>query len=106
MERIAQVFTLKEGKRDEYIKNHKTVWPELEQLFRDAGVTRYSIYVWEDILFSYMEVENYEAMVEKFNGNELAQKWEEEFAEIIEYPEIDPANGWPVALQEVWNLEV
>ena len=30
----------------------------------------------------------------------------EEFAEIIEYPEIDPANGWPVALQEVWNLEV
>ena len=73
MERIAQVFTLKEGKREEYIKNHKTVWPELEELFREAGVKRYSIYVWKDILFSYMEVENYESMVEKFNGNELAQ---------------------------------
>jgi len=21
-------------------------------------------------------------------------------------PEVDPSNGWPVALQEVWNLEV
>ena len=53
-----------------------------------------------------MEVENYESMVEKFNGNELAQKWEDEFSELIEYPEVDPSNGWPVALQEVWNLEV
>ena len=106
MERVAQVFTLKEGKKADYVKNHQTVWPELEQLFRDAGVIRYSIYVWNDILFSYMEVEDYESMVEKFNDNELAQKWEDEFADLIEYPEVDPANGWPVALKEVWNLEV
>jgi len=106
MERVAQVFTLKEGKKADYIKNHQIVWPELEQLFRDAGVTRYSIYVWNDILFSYMEVEDYESMVDKFNDNELAQKWENEFEDLIEYPEVDPGNGWPVALQEVWNLKV
>tara|TARA_B100000953_G_C17761337_1_gene339071 strand:+ start:49 stop:369 length:321 start_codon:yes stop_codon:yes gene_type:complete len=106
MERVAQVFALKDGKREEYITRHKTVWPELEELFRQAGVTRYSIYVWKDILFSYMEVKDYNLMVDKFNDNALAQKWEEEFSDLIEYPEVDPNNGWPVALQEVWNLEV
>jgi L-rhamnose mutarotase len=106
MQRVGQVWRAKPGKIDEYRKVHATVWADLEQLFRDAGVTRYVIYVWGDVLFSHMEVEDYDQMVARFNDSDVAQRWEVELmADKIEYPDGDPDTGWPLILDEVWSLE-
>jgi L-rhamnose mutarotase len=43
-------------------------------------------------------------MVERFNGDPVAQRWEEEVGERIEYPNADPDTGWPEMLEEVWSL--
>lgn len=102
MTRIGHVYRAKPGKIDEYRRVHATVWPELERLLREAGITTYVIYAWDDVLLSHMEVEDYERMVERFNGDPVAQRWEEAMGDLIEYP--DGADGWPRVLEEVWAL--
>ncbi len=76
----------------------------LDRLLREAGITTYVIYAWGDVLFSHMEVEDYDRMVERFNGDPVAQRWEDEVGELIEYPNADPETGWPEMLEEVWSL--
>jgi L-rhamnose mutarotase len=104
MPRIGHVWRAKPGKIDEYKKVHATVWPELDRMLREAGITTYVIYAWNDILFSHMEVDDYDRMVERFNGDPVAQRWEESMSDLIEYPESEPGSGWPRVLDEVWSL--
>lgn len=104
MERVGQVWRAKPGKAEEYRRVHATVWPEIEKLLREAGVTKYVIYAWGDVMFSHMEVEDYAAMVARFNGDPIAQRWEDELADLIEYPDSDPTTGWPQVLDHVWEL--
>jgi L-rhamnose mutarotase len=104
MARVGHMWRAKPGRIDEYKRFHATVWPELERLLRDAGITTYVIYAWDDVLFSHMEVEDYDRMVERFNGDPVAQRWEEEVGELIDYPDADPETGWPRMLDEVWAL--
>lgn len=106
MKHVGHVWRAKPGKIDEYRRVHATVWPELEQLFRDTGVTKYVIYAWGDVLFSHMEVEDYDELMARFGRSEIAQRWEVELmADLIEYPDGDPETGWPLVLDEVWALE-
>lgn len=104
MRRIGHVWRAKPGKIDEYKRFHARIWPELEQVLLEAGITTYVIYAFDDILFSHMEVEDYDRMVERFNGDAVAQRWEDEVGKLIEYPDADSATGWPRMLDEVWAL--
>jgi L-rhamnose mutarotase len=101
---IGHVWRAKPGKIGEYRRFHAQVWPSLERTLKEAGITTYVIYAFDDILFSHMEVEDYERMVERFNGDPVAQRWEEEVGELIEYPDADPRTGWPRMLDRVWSL--
>lgn len=104
MARVGHVWRAKPGKADEYRRVHATVWPEVEELLRDAGVTTYVIYGFGDTFVSHMEVDDYDRMVERFNGDPVAQRWEESIADLIEYPDADPETGWPRVLDEIWAL--
>jgi L-rhamnose mutarotase len=104
MPRIGHVWRAKPGKIEEYKRFHADVWPELEELLKDAGITTYVIYAYDDVLFSHMEVDDYDRMVERFNGDPVAQRWEDEIGDLIEYPGGDPETGWPRVLEEVWAL--
>jgi L-rhamnose mutarotase len=103
MERVGHVWRVKAGMAEEYARRHRAIWPELEQVLRDAGVTTYTIYLWGELVFSHLECDDFERLVERFNGDPVAQRWEEEFSDVIEYPSMDP-NGWPERLREVWSL--
>jgi L-rhamnose mutarotase len=104
MEQIAHAWRTKPGKAEEYRQFHATVWPEVEAALREAGVSKYVIYSWGDLLFSYMEVEDYAKMAAAFNADPAAQRWEEAVGDMIEYVEADPSTGWPIVLPEVWSL--
>ena len=53
---------------------------------------------WGDLVFSHLEVPSYAALVERFNGDPVAQRWEAEMADVLEYPNADPQTGWPERL--------
>jgi L-rhamnose mutarotase len=101
---VGHVWKVKPGRRDDYLRLHATIWPELEHLLRDAGVRTYTIYLWKDTVFSHMEVDDYDLMVERFGRDPVGERWEEQFADVLEYPNADPRTGWPETLVEVWDL--
>ena len=45
MIRKAFVMSVHPGHEAEYIHRHQPIWPELEQVLRDHGVQRYSIFL-------------------------------------------------------------
>ncbi len=104
MENVGHIWRVKPGEADEYVRRHATIWPELERVLRAAGIKRYTIYLRGETVFSHMEVESFDELVERFNGDPIAQRWEAEFSDLIEYPNADPATGWPERVHEVWTL--
>ena len=104
-ERIGHVWRVRPGKADEYVRRHRTIWPELAALLREAGVRSYTIYLCGDLVFSHMEVEDYARLLELVSGDPVALRWEEQFDDILEYPNADPDSGWPERALEVWDLE-
>jgi L-rhamnose mutarotase len=105
-ERIGHLWRVRPGCADEYVRRHRVIWPELEALLEDAGVRSYSIYLHGELVFSHMEVDDYAAMVERVASDPVAARWEEQFADILEYPDADPATGWPSCATRVWSLGV
>ena len=55
MIRSAWVMKLKPGQEAEYKRKHDEIWPEMVELLKSQGVTNYSIYAYELLLFAYLE---------------------------------------------------
>ena len=79
MEKYAFTMRLHPGQENEYCRRHATIWPELEGLLREAGVTSYTIYVQNDTVFSHLEVEDYNRLVERVaEDGSVASRWRDE----------------------------
>jgi L-rhamnose mutarotase len=88
----------------EYARRHRKIWPELGALLRDSGVREYTIYLDGQTAFSHMEVENYVQLVRRVSASAVAERWERLFADLLEYPHVDPSTGWPPPLLRLWSL--
>ena len=55
MERYAWKGRIKEGTKEEYIRRHKEIWPEMKAVLKEAGIANYSIWFTENELFGYYE---------------------------------------------------
>ena len=53
--RVGQIVMLKPEHRDEYIRKHADIWPEVLQIIRDANIRNYSLFVKDCYLFGYFE---------------------------------------------------
>lgn len=104
MERVGHVYRVKPGMAQEYARRHATTPGDLDALLREVGIRRYEMYLWGETVFTHMDVDDFQAMTERYNDAPLALAWEREMGELIEYPEADPKTGWPHRLQRVWSL--
>ena len=55
MERHGSCVRLRPERREEYLRLHAAVWPEVEQTLVAAGIRNYAIFLHDDLLFSYYE---------------------------------------------------
>lgn len=64
-------------KIDYYKQLHANPWPEVNQMIKDCNISNYSIFLFNDLLFSYFEYtgEDYEADMQKMAEDEMTQKW-------------------------------
>ena len=95
---------LKPGFRVEYKKRHDEIWPELEQLIRETGVSDYSIFLDEEtnILFA-VQRQSGESSSQDLGTNPLVQKWWAYMADIMETnPDNSPVT---IPLEEVFYME-
>ena len=58
MQRIAFLLRLKPGMGPEYDKSHSAVWPEMLDLLKRAGISEYSIFRRNELLFLTMHIED------------------------------------------------
>jgi L-rhamnose mutarotase len=101
--RKAFVLKLRPGCAAEYHRRHNPIWPELEEIFRQHGVRRYSIFLCEEThqLFACIDIED------ATRWNSVAQtpamcRWRQHMSDLLEYDTM----GRPVVkpLREVFNL--
>ncbi|MDR2038952.1 MAG: L-rhamnose mutarotase [Bacteroidales bacterium] len=103
MKRVAFKMKLKPGFREEYIKRHNEVWPDIVDLIKKSGISDYSIFLDEEtnILFGIQEVEGGMSS-QDLGAAEIQQKWWNYMSDIME---VNPDNS-PVTihLEEVFYM--
>ncbi|KPK82388.1 MAG: L-rhamnose mutarotase [Bacteroides sp. SM23_62_1] len=104
MKRFAFKMKLLPGYKDEYKKRHDEIWPELEKLLKDNGISDYSIFLDEEtnILFA-CQKQFGEQTSQELGTDPIVKKWWAYMADIME---TNPDNS-PVTfpLEEVFYME-
>jgi len=104
MKRFAFKMKLKEGCKDEYVRRHNEIWPELKVLLSEAGVGDYSIYLDEETntLFAVQKREG-EKSSQDLGNNPVVQRWWKYMSDIMETnPDNSPIS---VPLLEVFHMD-
>ncbi len=102
--RQAFVMSVNPGAEEEYEKRHNPIWPELEKVLKDHGVSNYSIFLHPETnqLFGYAEIENEEQLT-SIAWTEVCRKWWKQNVEIMpSNPDHSPVSS---PLREVFHLE-
>jgi len=73
------------GCREEYIKRHNLIWPELVTLLKKEGISNYSIFLDEETntLFAYQE-QSGESSSQDLGNTEIVKRWWKYMADIME----------------------
>lgn len=103
MHRIAFRMQLNEGCKEEYVRRHKLLWPELQQLLSGSGIREYSIFLDEVTghLFGILKVED-PARLADLPASPVMQKWWDYMKDIMD----TNADNSPISipLHEVFYL--
>lgn len=104
MKRIAFKMHLNEGQKNEYIKRHDEIWPELKRLLKESGVSEYSIFLDEETntLFAFQKLTS-DGGSQDLGQTKIVKKWWRFMADVME---TNPDNS-PVSteLKEVFYLK-
>lgn len=104
MQRLAFKMKLNPGQEEAYTKRHKELWPELQLLLKESGVSEYSIFLDEEThtLFAFQKLSG-DASSQDLAENHIVKKW---WAYMADLMETNPDNS-PVflTLKEVFYME-
>ncbi|MDE0868058.1 MAG: L-rhamnose mutarotase [Aquiluna sp.] len=77
MQRYASVINLKKEGAAEYQELHANAWPDVLAKISQCNIRNYSIYRYEDLLFSYFEYvgSDYEGDMARMAQDEVTQEW-------------------------------
>ena len=103
MTRVAFKMKLFPGKEEEYKKRHDELWPELQELLKNSGINRYSIFLDESTLSLFGVLDISDPMkLDELPGHEVMQRWWAYMADIMETnPDHSPVS---LPLKEVFYL--
>lgn len=104
MKRFAFKMKLKPGCKEEYIKRHNEIWPELKQLLKESGVSDYSIFLDEETntLFA-VQKQSGESSSQDLGDNPVVKKWWDYMADLYETnPDNSPVS---IPIEEVFYME-
>ena len=102
MERYAWKAKILVGQKDEYIRRHDEIWPELKELLTEAGIRNYSIWLTGDELFGYYECINGVDQAAKTQAeSEVVDRWNAYMKDVM-VMEMDPVTGAQPKLEQVF----
>ena len=102
MERYAWKAKILDGMKDEYIRRHDEIWPELKDLLSEAGIVNYSIWLTGDELFGYYEcVKGVDYAARMQAESAVVDRWNEYMKDVM-VMEMDPVTGAQPKLEQVF----
>ncbi len=104
MTRIAFKMKLHPGQRLEYQRRHDTLWPELEVLLKETGISEYSIFLDPETnaLFGVLIAQD-PLLLNDLPQHPVMQRWWAHMADIMETnPDHSPVS---VPLEEVFYMK-
>ena len=106
MQRIAFLLRLREGTEAAYEAAHANVWPEMLALLKRSGISEYSIFRRDELLFLYMHVEGgFDAVWDKIDPDPVNIKWQQAMsAYFLPQQEAREGERFPM-MQEVFYLQ-
>ena len=105
MERMAWNGRIKPGKKEEYIKRHDEIWPEMTALLKEAGISNYTIFLSGDDLFGYYECEKGIEFAEKTQADSaVVESWNEYMSDVLELT-MDPVTGAQPKMEIVFRMD-
>jgi L-rhamnose mutarotase len=94
MHRVAFKMHLFPGFEKEYARRHNQIWPDVQQLLKQTGITDYSIFLDEstNTLFAVLKADNLQ-LLEELPQNEVIKRWWVYMKEVMEAnPDNSPVN--------------
>ncbi len=82
----AYIGKIAKGKKEEYIKSHENVWPELIEAMKNVGVEKESCFVFENYIFVYVEAQDIDGTMRKLTQDPINQKWDVYMEPLLEKP--------------------
>lgn len=105
MERVAFLLRLKPGAGPGYDEAHRRVWPEMLRLLKSAGVSEYSIFRRDELLFLSMRVESdFETTWRRIESDATNTRWQEAMGAYFDpVSEARPGERFPM-MREVFYM--
>lgn len=105
MERMAWKGKIKPGQKEEYIRRHDEIWPEMTNTLKDAGIVNYTVFCNGNDLFGYYECASGIAFAERIQAQSpVVDRWNQYMKDILEL-EMDPETGAQPKLDVVFRLD-
>jgi L-rhamnose mutarotase len=104
MQRIAFLLRLQQGAEEAYDKAHAEVWPEMLALLKRAGISEYSIFRREQLLFLTMSVENFDETWTRIEADPVNARWQQAMAPYFALLDpLQPGERFPM-MREIFYL--
>ena len=105
MERYAWTARILDGMKEEYVRRHDEIWPELVELLKSAGIKNYTIWNVGNTLFGYYECEKGIEFAAKTQAESpIVDRWNEYMKDVM-VMEMDPVTGAQPIMEQVFIME-
>ena len=104
MEKYTWRGTIAEGKKEEYIKRHDSLWPEMAEVLKEAGIRNYTIWENNNELFGYYECDDLEFAARVQAESPVVDRWNEYMKDVM-VMEMDPVTGAQPLMQQVFLFD-
>jgi L-rhamnose mutarotase len=104
LKRYAFILKLRPGAAPAYEEAHRAVWPEMLALLKRAGISEYSIYRRDELLFLALRAKDFEATWKQIENDPINLRWQAAMAPYFAPVEgVRPGERFAM-LQEVFYL--
>ena len=101
-QRTGFVLHVRPDKIDRYVDAHASVWPEMLDALRSAGIRNYTIFRAGASVFGYFEADDLDAAAAYLRTQEVNRRWQDAMAELLDERVPD---GGPPALEQIFRLD-
>jgi L-rhamnose mutarotase len=103
LKRFAFMLHLREGTAGAYDQAHRELWPKMIEMLKRGGISEYSIFRRDNLLFLTFKAADFEATWSQFDHDPVNLRWQKTMAPHFAPLEVRPGERFPM-MKEIFFL--